>query len=176
MKTTVYKKWWLWVLFIAVIALVGVGIGMRDKIAGLSAYTSKAYHVSLKYPSDWVVNPEYDEKYQGEYGFFRLSAISGKGLSIDEVATTHAFHQLNPYGSDPQIIELRLKGQQAEEKSILINPSVDQGEEWNHQAALIMKYPEAVTIGNDLYYYFILYGDILHLEKIGQTIRFTDHP
>lgn len=176
MKTTVYKKWWLWVLVIAVIALVSVGIGMRDKVAGLSTYTSKEYHVSLKYPSDWVVNPEYDEKYQGEDGFFQLSAISGEGLSIDEVATTHAFHQLKPYGSDPQIIELKLKGQQAEEKSILIIPSVDQGEEWNHQAVIIMKYPEAVTIGNDLYYYFILYGDKEHVEEIGQTVRFNVKP
>ena len=110
MKTSTYKRWWLWILIIAVIALVSTGIGMLLKPSGLSTYTSKEYKVSLKYPSEWVVNLEYGERYQGNDGFFQLSAISGEGLSIDEVANKDAFHQLKPYGSDPQIIELTLEG------------------------------------------------------------------
>lgn len=172
-KTTVYKKWWLWVLIIAVIALVSTGIGMLVKPSGLSKYTSKEYKVTLKYPSDWVVNPEYEEKVQGNDGFFQLSAISGEGLSIDEVANIDAFHQLKPYGSNPQIIELTLEGLKVEEKARLIVPSADQEEEWNDQAAIIMKYPEAVKIGDSLYYYFILWADIEHIEEIGQTVLFT---
>ncbi|KTD87317.1 hypothetical protein [Paenibacillus etheri] len=101
------------------------------------------------------MNPEYDEKYQGEDGFFQLSAISGEGVSIDDVVNMDAFHQLKPYGSDPQIIELTLEGLKAEEKARLIVPSAVQEEEWNHQAAIIMKYPEAVKIGDSSYNYFI---------------------
>ncbi|WP_339287343.1 peptidase M56 [Paenibacillus sp. FSL E2-0201] len=177
MLRTVYKKWWLWVLVIAVIALGSTGIGMLVKRAGVSTYTSKEYKVSLKYPSDWVKNPEYDEKYQGENGFFQLSAFSGERLSIDDVANMDAFHQLKPYGSDPQIIEMKMQGQK--EKKIearLIVPSADQVEEWNHQAAIIMKYPEAVNIGDVLYNYFILWADIKHVEDIGQTVRFSGKP
>ncbi len=117
MKTSKYNRWWLWVLIIAVIALGSTGIGMLVKRAGLSTYTSKEYKVSLKYPSKWVVNPEYGERYQGNDGFFQLSAISGEGLSIDDVANMDAFHQLKPYGSDPQIIELTLEGLKSEEKA-----------------------------------------------------------
>lgn len=163
-------------LVIAVIALGSTGIGMLVKPSGLSTYTSKEYKVSLKYPSDWIMNPEYDEKYQGEDGFFQLSAISGEGVSIDDVANMDAFHQLKPYGSDPQIIELTLEGLKAEEKARLIVPSAVQEEEWNHQAAIIMKYPEAVKIGESSYNYFILWADIKHVEDIGQTVRFTGKP
>ncbi|MEK4352029.1 peptidase M56 [Paenibacillus sp. FSL R5-0475] len=175
MKTSTYKRWWLGVLIIAAIALVS-GIGMLVKPSGLSTYTSKEYKVTLKYPSEWEVNPEYAERYQGNDGFFQLSAISGEGLSIDEVANKDAFHQLKPYGSDPQIIELTLEGLKAEEKARLIVPSADQEEEWNHQAAIILKYPEAVKIGDSLFNYFILWADIKHVEDIGQTVRFTGKP
>ncbi|OZQ61856.1 hypothetical protein CA600_24110 [Paenibacillus sp. VTT E-133280] len=176
MKTSTYKRWWLGVLFIALVALVSTGIGMLVKPSGVSTYISKEYKVTLKYPSEWVVNPEYDERYQGHDGFFQLSAISGEGVSIDEVANMDAFHQLKPYGSDPQIIELTLEGLKAEEKARLIVPSADQQEEWNHQAAIILKYPEAVKIGDSFYNYFILWADIKHVEDIGQTVRFTEKP
>ncbi|MEK4461448.1 hypothetical protein MHB56_04200 [Paenibacillus sp. FSL H8-0315] len=176
MKIRVYKKRWLWVLVIAVIVLAGTVIGMLVTQTGLATFTSNAYGVSLKYPTEWVVDSADDKKGQGEDGFFQLSAMSGEGQSIDEVAEIVASHQLKPYGSNPQITELTLERLKEEEKAKLIMPSADQGEEWNHQAALIIKYPEAVKIGDDVYYYFILQGDTEHVEEIGQTVRFTGKP
>jgi TolB protein len=173
-RTLKGKRWWLWILGIVVIALVSTGIGMLVKSTGLSTYTSKEYRISLEYPSDWVVNSDYDEKYQGKDGFFQLSAISGEGLSIDDIAKRDAAHQRKPYGSNPQIIALKLQGQKEKAaEARLIIPSADQEEEWNHQAAMIMKYPEAVKIGDSLYNYFILWADKEHVEEMGQTVLFT---
>lgn len=79
MKTSKYKRWWLGVLIIAAIALVSTGIGMLVKPSGLSTYTSKEYKVTLKYPSEWVVDPEYAERYQGDDGFFNYPLFLERG-------------------------------------------------------------------------------------------------
>lgn len=79
MKTSTYKRWWLGVLIIAAIALVSTGIGMLVKPSGLSTYTSKEYKVTLKYPSEWEVNPEYAERYQGNDGFFNYPLFLERG-------------------------------------------------------------------------------------------------
>jgi TolB protein len=75
---------------------------------------------------------------------------------------------LNPYGSDPKIINRIIDGQEAR----LILPSADQPEEMKNQAGLIVKYPEAVNINGSLYYYLILWADKAHIEQIGNTIKF----
>lgn len=70
MKIRVYKKRWLWVLVIAVIVLAGTVIGMLVTQTGLATFTSNAYGVSLKYPTEWVLDSADDEKGQGKDGFF----------------------------------------------------------------------------------------------------------
>lgn len=57
-------------LVIVVIALAGTVIGMLLTQTGLATFTSNAYGVSLKYPTEWVVDSADDEKGQGEDGFF----------------------------------------------------------------------------------------------------------
>lgn len=57
-------------LAIVVIALAGTVIGMLVRQTGLATFTSNAYGVSLKYPTEWVVDSADDEKGQGEDGFF----------------------------------------------------------------------------------------------------------
>lgn len=69
MKIRVYKKRWLWVLVIAVIVLAGTVIGMLVTQTGLATFTSNAYGVSLKYPTEWVVDSADDKKGQGRMVF-----------------------------------------------------------------------------------------------------------
>lgn len=133
-------------------------------------YVSNKYHVSLKYPSNWSVKQNYNERYEGEDGFFQLGAISGGNASIDEVAENDAFHELYPYGTNPQIIKLTIKGLEGR----LILPSGDQPEDMQKQAGLIVKYPKAVKIGGSTYHYLILWADKAHIEQIGETLTFLN--
>ncbi len=133
------------------------------------SYNNKDYHISLEYPSDWEAVHGYSERYGGNDAFFQIDAINGKSLSIDKVTELDAFHKLKPYGSNPQIKELKVQGQVAR----LITPSSDQPKEMQNQAGLIIKYPKPIKIGNGTYYYFILWADKAHIEQISQTINFV---
>jgi len=139
--------------------------------SGDEAFTSEDYKISLRYPAYWKANPEYTDRFEGEDGFFQVAAIDGDGMSIDEVAKNDAFHQLEPYGSDPQIINRVIDGQEAR----LILPSSDQPKEMRNQAGLIIKYPQAVKIGSTVYHYFVLWADEQHIEEIGNTLTFLSN-
>lgn len=64
-------------------------------------YTNGAYRITLRYPAAWQKDPRCDERYGGSDGFFAVSAVSGEGKTIDEVAANEAHHKLRPYGSNP---------------------------------------------------------------------------
>lgn len=131
-------------------------------------YTNEEYQVSLKYPADWKPNPKYYDRYEGEEGFFQISAVSGEGLPIDKVTEFDAYHKLKPYGSNPQIEELKIQGQEAR----LILPSSDQPEEMANHAGLIIKYPTPVKIKCSTYNYFILSAHKDYIISIAKTLKF----
>ena len=163
-----FKKPAFWVIMISVIAVCVAVIVFASNPSESATYISMDYKISLKYPSYWNSNPNYIEKYEGRDGFFQVGAINGEGLSIDEVTKNDAFHKLNPYGSDPKIINRTIGGQEAR----LILPSADQPEEMRNQAGLIVKYPEAIKINGSLYHYLILWADKEHIEQIANTLTF----
>ncbi|MCR4437206.1 MAG: peptidase M56 [Eubacteriales bacterium] len=163
-----YKKPAFWVIIIVVVAVCAAVIAFVANPSESATYISEDYKISLKYPSHWESNPNYIERYEGKDGFFQVGAINGESLSIDEVTKNDAFHKLNPYGSDPKIINRTIDGQEAR----LILPSADQPEEMRNQAGLIVKYPKAIKINGSLYYYFILWADEAHIEQIGNTLTF----
>ena len=163
-----FKKPAFWVIVVAVIAVCAATIAFAANPSKSAAYISEVYKISLRYPSYWNLNPNYIERYEGKDGFFQVGAIDGEDMAIDEVAKNDAFHKLNPYGSDPKIINRIIDGQEAR----LILPSADQAEEMQNQAGLIVKYPEAVKIGDSAYHYFILWADESHIEQIGNTLTF----
>lgn len=163
-----FKKPAFWVIIVAVMAVCAAVIAFVAKPHAIATYVSEDYKISLKYPSNWRLNPDYFERYEGEDGFFQVGAINGENMSIDEVVKIDAFHKLNPYGSNPQIINRTIDGQEAR----LILPSDDQAEEMKKQAGLIVKYPKAVKIGDSVYYYLILWADKSHIEQIGNTLTF----
>ena len=135
-------------------------IRVRDNI-----YSNLVYQVSFPYPGGWHrVN---EERYEGPGGFFQISAISA-GNQIEEVCRSEAFHPLMPYGSSPQIVMISIQNQEA----CFIFPSADQPPEMNKQAALIVRYPRPVQIGETFYNYFILWADVNHIRQIGWRLSF----
>lgn len=163
-----FKKPAFWVIVASVFIVFAATIAFAANPDENTIYISEYYKISLKYPSYWKRSTNYDEKFEGEDGFFQLGAINGKGMTLDEVTKMDAFHMLQPYGSDPQIINYSIDGQEAR----LILPSADQAQEMNNQAGLIVKYPEAVKISNSEYHYLILWADKAHIKEIGTSIKF----
>jgi TolB protein len=128
-------------------------------------YTNQTFHVTFTYPANWSkVN---EERYEGTDGFFQIAAIAG-GNQIREVCHSEAFHVLRPYGSQPRIVNSTIKNQEA----CFIYPSADQPKEMKNQAALIVRYPQPVSIQGTTYNYFILWADQLHIGQIAQELSF----
>lgn len=131
----------------------------------LNTFTSLKYQVRFSYPSNWQnVN---DERYEGEDGFFQLSALSTEE-NLETVCRNEVFHPLLPYGSSPQISHHSIQNQPA----CLIFPSADQPAEMRDQAALIVQYPIPIEIEGNSYPYFILWADSQHIQRLSLTLSF----
>jgi TolB protein len=127
-------------------------------------YSNTTYKVQFQYPAHWQrVN---DERYEGEDGFFQISAISSD-QSIEAVCQNEAHHQLNPYGTQPRIQHTRIQNQPA----CFIYPSQDQPAEMRNQAAVIVQYPKPVVIEGTEYNFFILWADQGNIDEIRSTLR-----
>ncbi|WP_066054370.1 LysM peptidoglycan-binding domain-containing protein [Robertmurraya korlensis] len=128
-------------------------------------YTNSTYNVQFEYPASWRrVN---DERYEGPDGFFQVSTILSEE-TIQNVCQNEAFHQLLPYGTKPLIIQTNIQTQEA----CYIFPSEDQPPEMKGQAALIVRYPAPIQIGDTFYNYFILWADQNHLYGISSSLTF----
>jgi TolB protein len=138
-----------------------------------TTFSSSVYAISLQYPADWQPipgygDPETDEaRYGAINGFFQISAMDSD--SMDAAAAAEAEHKLQPYGSAPKIETLQIQGQEAR----LILPSGDQPAGMQHQAALIVRYPEPVNISGTPCRFFVLWADWPHIRTIGQTLQFA---
>jgi TolB protein len=128
-------------------------------------FSNSVYHVHFQYPAQW--KRVTDTRYEGPDGFFQLSAISS-AETIDEVCRAEAFHQLLPYGSKPRITKTEIQNQEA----CMIHPSQDQPPEMRGQAALIVRYPTPIQIGDTIYHYFILWVNKEQLREISTTLSF----
>ncbi len=148
-------------------ALTGTGQGTAISQAGWQTYTNPDFQVTFQYPAGWQPVPGYEARYGGPDGFFQVSALSGLGLTVAEACELEATHRLQPYGSQPQVGQLRIQGQEA----CLILPSADQGQEMMEQAALVARYPQTISIAGERYDYFILMADRTHLERIALTLN-----
>ncbi|MBX4189277.1 peptidase M56 [Candidatus Parcubacteria bacterium] len=132
-------------------------------------FTTYVYKVSLEYPADWQPTPGYNyDHYNGETGFFGLSAAGDAKTTLDSLAKSDAEHVLRPYGSSPKVETLTVDGEPAR----IILPSLDQDPEEHRQAELIVKYPKPVEISSTVYHYFILWADEDHIRNIVKTLKF----
>ncbi len=127
---------------------------------------NRIYRVVFLYPADWKqVSPE---RYEGTDGFFQLSAISGHGLSLEQVSRNEANQTPRPYGNNPSIRRSAVHGQEA----CFIHPSSDQSAAMNHRAALIVRYRRPVQIGSQSYTFFLLWSDRARLGELAATLEF----
>lgn len=128
-------------------------------------YSNSVYKVRFQYPSHW--QRVTDERYEGADGFFQFAAIASD-QSIEVVCQNEAFHQLNPYGTQPGIQHTQFQNQPA----CFIYPSQDQPAEMRNQAALIIEYPTPILIDGTEYNYFILWADQNHIREISTSLTF----
>jgi hypothetical protein len=141
-----------------------------------STYSNATYAISLQYPADWEPVPGFEDpdghpiKLAAINGFFHITALEAP--NIEEAAMAEAEHHLQPYGSQPIIENLQIQGQEAR----LIMPSADQPIDMNFQAALIVRYPQPMTIGGSTYHFFVLWVDQSHIRTIASTLSFGTNP
>ena len=134
-----------------------------------TTYSNPVFAVSLEYPADWQPIPRYGSQETGETrfgninGFFHISSMDTD--TIDMAVAAEAGHILQPYGPNPTIESLQIQGQEAR----LILPSAGQ----QYQAAIIIRYPQPVTVSGTPCRFFILWADQPHIRTIAQTIQFT---
>lgn len=128
-------------------------------------YFNLIYNVIFLYPFDW--QRVADLRYEGANGFFQIGAISSDE-TLEMVCQAEASNPLNPYGTLPTILPVKLHRQEA----CLILPSPDQPNDMNNQTALIVEYPKPMVIKGHTYNYFILWASKAHIRQIASTLRF----
>ena len=141
-------------------------LAWSKKSSNTATYTSATFRVQFQYPINWQRVTDGRERFEGSDGFFQVGAIAYQG-PIEDVCHNDAYHQLLPYGSQPQIVSTQIQGQPA----CFIYPSADQPEEMSNQAALIIQYPTPVVINGNSYNFLILWADVRHINQIAATIK-----
>lgn len=137
-------------------------------VAAWPTYSDAAYRISLQYPEAWKSRPDYGGvRYEGPDGFFSLNASSGQGLTLNAVADLETHQQLQPYGSNPEITSIEVQSQPAR----LILPSSDQPAETQGQAALVVQYPQPITLEGTRYRFLVLYADRKHIQDLASTLH-----
>ena len=142
-----------------------------EPVPVVARYTNYAYGVNLRYPPEWqpVGGLSFD-RYEGESGFFSISAGGEGNVSIDELAKSEANNSKKPYGSEPYIQTLAVDGQDAR----LILPSLDQSPSMHGQAVLIAKYPTPKMIGPATYKYLVFWADRANIQDIASSLTFVE--
>ena len=144
--------------------------------SGTTELKHPAFGVSLEYPDNWLPNPDgaafenVPLYYSGSDGFFGIDAVAAPPEASfgDVINSLILGKQRTTYGSEPSISSTTIAGMDAR----LVLPSDDQPEEAKNEAALVVKYPKPLKIRDNLYTFFMIYGDAKHIEKIGRTLEF----
>ena len=95
-----------------------------------------------------------------------MSALGGRGLTIDQAVGFEIESKRNHYGTQPKIGKSFIDGQEAR----IVTPSPDQPESMRGQA---MAYPVPVRFSTETYAFAILWADRDHLPTIAGTFRFS---
>lgn len=136
----------------------------------LNEFVSPRYKISFKYPRGWSKNPRYEDKYEGETGFFEVGDFSGVGNNIDEAVNQDINEPYKPYGSNPVIRKFVVDGQPAR----VIYPSSDQSDFYkDRDAAIIVQYPEPITIDGKPFNYVIIWASKDYIPLIVSTLKFV---
>jgi len=147
---------------------VGQNSGIPAGIS-LSEFTSNRYKISFKYPKSWVKNPRYEDKYEGENGFFEVGDFSGIGENIDEAVKTQVNESYKPYGSNPIIRSFIVEGQPVR----VIYPSNDQEPFYkDRETAIVVQYPQPITVDGQKFDYAVIWTSRDFVPLILGTLKF----
>ena len=140
-----------------------------EPVPVVARYTNYVYGVNLRYPPEWqpVGGLSFD-RYEGESGFFSISAGGEDNVSIDTLTQSEAKNNKKPYGSEPYIQTLTIDGQDAR----LILPSLDQSPTMHGQAVLIVRYPTPKVVGSTTYKYLVFWADRANIQDIASSLTF----
>jgi TolB protein len=147
----------------------GRGLPEDGPTGAWKTFVSPRYKLQLKYPAHWTKpDPLDEEAYEGHNGFFNVSGLNGPKLAVEEAMRSAVGDKIKPYGSDPQIISLKVDGQEAR----LIMPSSDQPAGQRGQGLLVVRYPTPVKFRSELYHFAVVWADRTHLSDIASTLTF----
>lgn len=137
----------------------------------LDEFVSTRYQVSFKYPTDWVKNPRYADKYEGPTGFFEIGDFSGIGETIDQAVQQQINEAYQPYGSNPTVRNFMVDGQPAR----VIYPSDDQSSFFNdREVAIVVQYRQPIIVNGEPYKYVVIWTDKDHVQLILSTFKFVE--
>lgn len=135
-----------------------------------NTFISNKYHVQFDYPSDWVKNPRYEDKYEGPDGFFEVGDYTGTHSSIDDAVKEQIEADHKPYGTNPVVEKITLDGQPA----CIIYSSNDQNSFYNDRdSVIIVKYPEPNDVNGDLYNFVDIWTLPEYIPLITSTFKFV---
>jgi hypothetical protein len=139
-----------------------------QKASPVATFYSEKYHVSLSYPIEWKPVTGTEDQYEGESGFFRLSSLDG-GKTLAELANSEAGQKSQPFGSQPEFIQLKIDGNNA----TLIMPSDDQGKQYKQQAEVIVQYSKKLSVDEVIGTTLSLIADKEHIKEIAVSMKFN---
>ena len=136
----------------------------------LNEFVSNKYKISFKYPKNWSRNPRYEDKYEGENGFFEIGDFTGTGENIDEAVKAEVNEAYKPYGNNPTIRKFIVDGQPAR----VIYPSADQAQFYkDRETAIVVEYPQPIVIDGKKYDYVVIWANREFVPLIISTFKFV---
>ncbi len=136
----------------------------------LNEFVSSKYKISFKYPKNWSKNPRYEDKYEGENGFFEIGDFTGTGENIDEAVKAEVNEDYKPYGNNPTIRKFIVDGQPAR----VIYPSGDQAQFYkDRETAIVVEYPQPIVIEGKKYDYVVIWANREFVPLIISTFKFV---
>jgi len=138
----------------------------RVQTGNWSYYTNDFYRISLFYPAHWEVEPGQPEStpsLRGSDGFLSITGMGGP--SLDTVTTQQAEHKLLPYGPNPVIEALEIKGYPAR----IIRPNNNNPEA---MVSVIIEIPYLTEIDERINL-LMLSGDAAHIQEFINSIAFN---
>lgn len=137
----------------------------------LNDFVSNKYRISFKYPRSWSKNPRYDDKYEGESGFFEVGDFTGVGENIDEAIQNEIKEDNQPYGSNPIIRSFVVDGEPAR----VIYASPDQSSFYTDRStAIVVKYPTPLIVDNQKYDYVVIWVSRDYVPLVLSTFKFVN--
>lgn len=168
--------WYAWTG--AALALVAFAAGLylfasmsEFKAKPKAIYFNPGLKMMIEHPADWLPAGEFldsdglPRRWQGDTGWFEISATSGDGVILTEVASSLNSGNSLPFGEDPKIITVQIAGQ----PGAVIVPR----EENINQAAAVITYPQPILAGFSSYRFLIVKMDRTNMNSLLNSLKFV---